>query len=139
MALMLEWWMSTATMGRYRRAGSHKPCSSSGDAGNALLAIAQLRNVTLRSSGWRAKSISKKSRPRGDRPWNRLSKSLLQCVCLFVGPSPMAMMMVPVIVRVVMVAVVVAVAVVPMMMVPVITVVRLLYEAAIDAGVAHRH
>jgi len=49
----------------------------------------------------------------------------------------MAMMMVPVIVRVVMVAVVVAV--VPMMMVPVITVVRLLYEAAIDAGVAHRH
>jgi len=28
--------MSIATMGRYRRAGSHKPCSSSGDAGNAL-------------------------------------------------------------------------------------------------------
>ena len=60
---------------------------------------------------------------------------------LFAGHSPIAMMMVPVIVMVVMVAVVVvvAVAVVPMMMAPVISVVCLLYEAAIDAGVAHRH
>ena len=57
---------------------------------------------------------------------------------LFAGHSPIAMMMVPVVVMV-MVAVVVAVAVVPMMMAPVITVVCLLYEAAIDAGVAHRH
>ena len=65
-----------------------------------------------------------------------------QCVVatasLFIGHSPIAMMMVPVVVMV-MVAVVVAVAVVPMMMAPVITVVCLLYEAAIDAGVAHRH
>ena len=58
---------------------------------------------------------------------------------LFAGHSPIAMMMVPVVVMVVMVAVVVAVAVVAMMMAPVITVVCLLYEAAIDAGVAHRH
>ena len=56
-----------------------------------------------------------------------------------VGPSPIAAMMVRVIVGVVMVAVGVAVAVIPMMMVPVIAVVRLLYEAANDAGVAHRH
>jgi hypothetical protein len=46
------------------------------------------------------------------------------------------MMMVPVVVMVAMVGVEV-VAVVPMMMVPVIAVVSLLYEAAIDAGVAH--
>lgn len=62
-------------------------------------------------------------------------------VCLFEVHSPIAMMMVPVVIRVVMVAVVVAVAVavVPMMMVPIIAVVRLLYEPAIDAGAAHRH
>jgi hypothetical protein len=67
-----------------------------------------------------------------------------QCIvaisCFVVRPSPIAtMMVVPVIVMGVMVAVVVPVAVVPMMMVPIIRVVRLLYEAVINAGVAYRH
>ena len=59
-------------------------------------------------------------------------------VWLFDGHSPIVMT-VPVVVMVVVVMVAEVVAVVPMMMVPVIAVMRFLYEAAIDAGVAHRH
>ena len=89
---------------------------------------------------WMSPLEKKKPVARGDTV--EPAQCVVATASLFIGHSPIAMMMVPVIVMVVMVAVVavaVTVVVVPMMMAPVITVVCLLYEAAIDAGVAHRH